>query len=992
MAKKETYNDSAMGGTNEYSSDRAEPSFRLWIEVKDVMSERVVTIFPEETASTAARMMAENKISCMVVVDDGIVSGILTESDFLKRAAQIKRDFDEITVAEVMTCPVETVPPDYSILKASKIVVEKCIKRLPVIEDDKLIGVITQTDLIRALTPYGMQWEIKNIMNRDVTGVQSETSVAEVAAIMASRNISCIAVFEDKKVAGIFTERDLVKKVIAQRKDPTSITVGQVMSGPPVTVPPDCSVFKASRMMERMKIRRLVVMEDKQLCGIVTQTDILMAVRKRLQTGDEKNVHVLIIDGDKEDAKILRSHLSRCRKYTIKAEYAGSMDNALKKLSCGYFDLIFLANRLGGGATADKMLKRLGEQNIDVPVIIVTGRSDQQTAIDLMKMGAYDYITKNNLKPELIERAIRTISERHSLKVMQKQSEEALQQSEERYRRITNAITDYIYTVRLEDGQVAETVHNEACIAVTGYSSEEFASDPYLWINMVHPDDQQKVCKQASQCVSGEQIEPLEHRIVHKDGSVRWLKSTLVRCYDVQGNLVAYDGLLQDITERKEAEEKMRRARDDAEKAQQQLEILNHQLEASVERANLMTQQAIAADSAKSQFLANMSHEIRTPMNAIIGFSEVLAEEQLSKDQQHYVDIIHQSAESLLQLINDILDFSKIEAGKLNVEVIDCSLERLFTAIELLIRPQAKKKGLEFEIIQNSQLPAKIRTDPVRLRQCLLNLTNNAVKFTEKGHVYVYVSLDQGDGEPYIRFDVEDTGIGIAADKQELIFEIFTQTDSGTARKYGGTGLGLAITRQLAHLLNGELSLKSELGKGSVFSLVIPAGIDVTSEPVFGRYSRKQDLGIEKESLEQEKFSGRALVAEDSKTNQVLIRILLERLGLEVTLVEDGDTAVDKALNGEYDLIFMDIQMPNMSGYEAAKVLRRNKIGTPIVALTAHAMKGDKEKCLSAGCDGYLSKPISRKKLMKILRRYLSSGDDICDEEIDAPQFQPAES
>ena len=992
MAKKENYNDLATSGTNGYSSDRLEPSFRLWMEVRDVMSERVVTIFPDETASTAARMMAENKISCMVVVDEGTVSGILTEGNFLRREAEIKRDFDEITVAEVMTCPVETVPPDYSILKASKMVAEKCIKRLPVIEDGRLIGIITQTDLIRALTPYGMQWEIANIMNRDVTGIQSETSVAEVAEIMASHNISCIVVFESKKVAGVFTERDLVKKVIAQRRDPACIAVGQVMSGPPVTVSPDCSVFNASRMMEKMKIRRLVVMEDERLCGIVTQTDILMAVRKRLQTGDEKSVHVLIIDDDKEDAKILRSHLGRCRKYTIKSEYAGGMDNALKKLSSGYFDLIFLANRLGGGATADKMLKRFNERNIDVPVIIVTSQSDQQTAIDLMKMGAYDHIIRDNLKPELIERTIRTIFERHTLKVMQKQSEEALQQSEERYRRITNAITDYIYTVRLENEQVGETVHNEACIAVTGYSSEEFASDPYLWINMVHPDDRQEVCKQASQCISGEEIEPLEHRIVHKDGSVRWLKSTLVRCYDVQDNLVSYDGLLQDITERKEAEEKMRRARDDAEKAQQELESVNHQLAASVERANLMTQQAIAADLAKSQFLANMSHEIRTPMNAIIGFSEVLAEEQLSKDQGHYVDIIHQSAESLLQLINDILDFSKIEAGKLNIEIIDCSLEHLFTAVELLIRPEARKKGLEFEIIQNSQLPAKIRTDPVRLRQCLLNLTNNAVKFTEKGHVYVYVSLDQSDSEPYIRFDVEDTGIGIAADKQELIFEIFTQTDSGIARKYGGTGLGLAITKQLARLLSGELSLKSELGKGSVFSLVVPAGIDVASEPVFGRNSRKEDSAIEKGSSEQEKFFGQVLVAEDSKTNQVLIRILLERLGLEVTLVEDGDDAVDKALSGKYDLIFMDIQMPNMSGYEATKVLRRNKIRTPIVALTAHAMRGDKQKCLSAGCDGYLPKPISRKELVEVLRRYLSSGDDICGEEIDAPRFQPAES
>jgi signal transduction histidine kinase len=406
--------------------------------------------------------------------------------------------------------------------------------------------------------------------------------------------------------------------------------------------------------------------------------------------------------------------------------------------------------------------------------------------------------------------------------------------------------------------------------------------------------------------------------------------------------------------------------------AKMELVQTNKELEASVERANFMAKEAMKAEQAKSEFLANMSHEIRTPMNAVIGFSDLLAEEQLTGEQSNYVRLIRDSGHKLLQLLNDILDFSKVEAGKLNTEIIDCSLGQLLNSVELLMRPKTHEKALEFEIVEGQSLPAQIRTDPTRVHQCLINLVDNAVKFTTEGCVRINVSVQNDGDNAYIRFDVGDTGIGIAPEQQAGIFESFTQADGSTTRRFGGTGLGLTITRQLAELLGGELSLTSEPGKGSIFSLLIPAGLDVKSQPSLDRHSIAGYCGQDQETPEELEFSGRVLVAEDSPTNQTLIKLLLEKMGFDVALAEDGNQAVSKALSESFDMIFMDIQMPHMNGYEATKLLRDKGITTPIVALTANAMKGDDAKCINAGCDDYMSKPIDRRKLPGLVRKYLS--------------------
>jgi CheY-like chemotaxis protein len=301
-------------------------------------------------------------------------------------------------------------------------------------------------------------------------------------------------------------------------------------------------------------------------------------------------------------------------------------------------------------------------------------------------------------------------------------------------------------------------------------------------------------------------------------------------------------------------------------------------------------------------------------------------------------------------------------------------LGEVLNTVESIVHPAAKGKGVEFLIQEGKDVPAYMKCDGHRLSQCLINLANNAVKFTAEGHVYLKVRLDYHNGEPFVRFDVEDTGIGVAPDVQGRIFESFVQADGKTNRKYGGTGLGLTITKKLVEMMGGRVELDSELGKGSTFSIVLPAGVDVSNETVLDmRRVEEESRHAKKKVEESQRFSGKVLVADDVRTNQLLAKALLEKLGLEVTIVSDGAEAVEAAKDGTYDLIMMDIQMPNMDGYQATHVLKDKKgVSTPIIALTANAMEGDEAKCLAEGCDGYLSKPIAPAKLNEILRRYLT--------------------
>ena len=400
-------------------------------------------------------------------------------------------------------------------------------------------------------------------------------------------------------------------------------------------------------------------------------------------------------------------------------------------------------------------------------------------------------------------------------------------------------------------------------------------------------------------------------------------------------------------------------------------------LEEAVRQAQELAEKANRANEAKSELLTNISHEMRTPLNGILGLADTLAADSLTEEQRHLVAVIRDCGKNLLRLINDILDFSKMEAAKLTIRIGDCCLGRILNSTESMLRTEAENKGIGFEIIEGVGLPATIRTDPMRVQQCLLNLVGNAIKFTSQGYVHVTVSLDEIAEKPAIRFDVEDTGIGIPPEQQQVIFEPFTQAEGDTTGKFGGTGLGLTITRQLAELVQGELTLASEVGKGSVFSLVIPAGLDVSQQPSLNRHQLPLEPEQSLPASDTVTFSGKVLVAEDVETNQIVIQSMLDQLGLEVTLVQDGKQVVQQVREDSFDLILMDINMPGLDGLAATRLLRKENVGVPIIALTAFAMAGDEQRCLEAGCDGHLCKPIERSKMFELVSKYLPARSDV---------------
>lgn len=390
--------------------------------------------------------------------------------------------------------------------------------------------------------------------------------------------------------------------------------------------------------------------------------------------------------------------------------------------------------------------------------------------------------------------------------------------------------------------------------------------------------------------------------------------------------------------------------------------------------------EATVASRSKGEFLANMSHEIRTPMTAIQGFAETLLESDLSEeDRINAIHTIWRNGRYLLGIINDILDLSRIESGKLDVEYMRCDPCQVLAEVLSLMQVRADEKQLSLAIEYESSMPHRITTDPTRLRQILINLTSNAVKFTENGGVRIVARFLDESGMAKMQFDVYDSGVGMSTEQVERLFQPFMQADNSTSRKYGGTGLGLTISKKLAAILNGELHLmKTSSTSGTCFRLTINAGLtgdlDFVEDPMAATTisDSTPNLG------EAYKLPPcHILLAEDGPDNQKLITHFLKKAGAEVTVVENGQLAVEAVIETQktgssFDCVLMDIQMPILDGYDATSQLRELGFEKPIIALTAHAMASDREKCLTAGCDDYSTKPINRKKLMAIISKHLS--------------------
>ncbi|MCH7990507.1 MAG: response regulator [Planctomycetes bacterium] len=418
---------------------------------------------------------------------------------------------------------------------------------------------------------------------------------------------------------------------------------------------------------------------------------------------------------------------------------------------------------------------------------------------------------------------------------------------------------------------------------------------------------------------------------------------------------------------------------------------LNRQIVAarvrSVLRSKFAQDQLEAANRTKSEFLANMSHEIRTPMTAILGFAELLGENLQKPQNIEAIHIIKQNGKFLLDLINDILDISKIEAGKLRIEEIKFSPCQILAEIALLLRARAEEKGLSFEIEFDGPIPETIHSDPTRLRQILINLLGNAIKFTEEGHVKLAVRLLEKDSaEPKLQFSVMDSGIGMTEQQLSNIFQPFMQGDSSVTRKYGGTGLGLTISKRLTEALGGEISVECRKNTGCMFCVTIGCGsltdvrmVENPDQILHGaspvrRPAPKHDTRLD----------CHVLLAEDVAVNRKLITLVMEKAGAKITAVVNGQLAVDQAMaavaeNRAFDVILMDMQMPVLDGYSAVRKLREEGLSTPIIALTAHARSEDRERCISAGCNEFVSKPVDLQRLVTLVDELVNGDKSMTD-------------
>lgn len=684
-------------------------------------------------------------------------------------------------------------------------------------------------------------------------------------------------------------------------------------------------------------------------------------------------VNILIVDDKPANLIALESFLSLPNYHLV---LANSGPEALLRLDEMDFAVILTDVMMPGmdGFELAKHIKR-SQKSQHIPIIFMTAMDSNLSDIfRAYDVGAVDYLQKP-LEPEVVKAKVAVFVQLY----VQKRINE---RQAERFRLLVAGVKDHAIYMLDQHGYV--TTWNEGAARIKGYEAEEIIGQhfscfyPEDAISIGIPESDLKRAMEHGTCES-------EAIRVKKNGSVFWANAVLTALRDNDGQLQGFAKVTRDITDRKNAEENLRRAYADLDlKVQErtaELEKTNAALRSEVQERERIEhllrkqqlelqqakEQAEAANTAKSAFLANMSHEIRTPLGAVMGFSELMiSEEQSRHEQLKCVEAIKRNGKLLSNIINDILDLSKVEAGKLDVEKIETPLGEILTDINMLLDLEATEKGLKLTLKTEGQVPSRIKTDPLRLRQILFNIVGNAIKFTDQGSISVTISSLPGQ---LLTFSVRDSGRGISPEQAKRLFEPFAQADSSTTRQFGGTGLGLVLSKKLAKSLGGDVILaESELEKGSTFVVSIDPGeiegISKSFVPTRPAAEARSDDGVVK--LDHM----RILLVEDSLDNQMLVTRMLTMSGAQIETAINGREGVEKALSGTFDVVLMDLQMPVMDGHAATQELRRKGYDGVIIALTAHAMAEERQRCELSGFNSHLSKPIHRKILLQTLMEF----------------------
>ena len=631
-----------------------------------------------------------------------------------------------------------------------------------------------------------------------------------------------------------------------------------------------------------------------------------------------EKIRILLVEDDIVDAKNFERVLGKINvQYSF--EHLKSLSGAIECLKTNVYDVIFLDYHLPKGNSLS-VLNYLKEINSKTPVIIVTSYANPKIAVELIQQGAMDYIPKSLLTEAGLAQTIRGALRVKDLQDKKVKTENRLRKVENRLGTIISNtpvilfVLDQNGVVQLGLGKYWDSFNPKSYSLIGVGFQEAFRNHPRLIESFEKANEGRvEVCKvEINEVVFEVTFTPR----INSDGSIQEIL-----------------GLAMDVTGHEKGKQSLTKAKQIAEKASQM----------------------------KQEFIANMSHEIRTPMNAIIGFANLLSETKMDHLQTDFVDSIKSSGENLLALVNDILDFSKIEAGKLRVEKEDFELRRLVKSLidVLEVRAAERKNSLSFTVQDN--IPEILVGDPNRVYQVLMNLINNAIKFTKEGKVELEVGIQQEEiSKLELFFRVKDSGIGIPENKLDEIFDSFVQVEGGSNRKTGGTGLGLSIVKKLINLMNGTISVKSKEGEGAVFEVVLPFNI-----------SFKKNGGKENNVDRFKSLKGkRILLAEDNEMNQKLVIMYLTKYDVQMDLAENGHQALKAVKSNAYDLVLMDIQMPEMDGLEASEKIRElegDKGKIPIIAMTAHAFKEEVENCFKVGMNAHISKPIEKEAFLTLI-------------------------
>ncbi len=639
----------------------------------------------------------------------------------------------------------------------------------------------------------------------------------------------------------------------------------------------------------------------------------------------EKSISILIIEDNPGDQLLLEANLGDAHLPIANITMAATIEEGINCLKRGDFSLVFLDFFLpdSNGLESYTALFKI---NSKIPVIILSGLSDTRLSLKAITLGAQDFLIKGQYDSHSLEKAVRYSIER-------KKNIELLKENNERYDIISKATKDIIWDWDILTNKIKWI--GEGLKKYNPGDLEQDKLDYNFWVNNLHPDERSNVIDELQKLIqSGENSWENDYQFLRNDGNYDYINSRGYVIRNEAGTAIRMIGSMQDITERKKAEIETQKARVEAEEARKTQE----------------------------QFLANMSHEIRTPMNGVVGMTELLAGTILDDDQQDYVNTIQESAANLMVIINDILDLTKIAAGKITIEKIEYNFSHLIETVIKTHKCKADKKRILLKATIDQQIYPALLGDPVRLSQILNNLVGNAIKFTESGEVNVGVRLQKNEGKSdTLQFLISDTGIGIAEENAASVFDRFTQVAVDSKRKYGGTGLGLTITKQLIELQGGKIQVKSKQGEGSVFSFFIPVEK--------GNSRQRPKRKTTQNELDKQLKNLRVLLAEDNLINQQVALRVLSNQGALVDIAKNGREAIDLLKKKHYDIILMDLQMPEMDGYEATKIIR-NDMGvtisnTPIIAMTASALITDKTKCLQAGMNDYIAKPFLAGDLYK---------------------------